>query len=223
MNRPTLTMVALTFYLFAGSGCMLFSKEVNAPVDGAAVTPAFNEETAELWPEGDGGGVGVTVDATPDPIPDSAESSNVNQIVETPNDRAAGETNPPGCGASALDILVTVETIRNSDGLVTAVLYDDNPDNFLKTGKRVGRERVAAAQGQMTLCLTAPGPGLYAIAVFHDEDGDKRLSQGFLGIPKEGFGFSNNPRLRMGPPKQRDTLFRVGNGPTQLQISLIYL
>jgi uncharacterized protein (DUF2141 family) len=45
-----------------------------------------------------------------------------------------------------------------------------------------------------------------AIAVLHDEDGDKRMATGVFGIPKEGFGVSNNPRIRFGPPSFKDAL-----------------
>ncbi|ULQ50696.1 DUF2141 domain-containing protein [Flavihumibacter fluvii] len=35
-------------------------------------------------------------------------------------------------------------------------------------------------------------PGVYAIAVFFDENGNGTLDKNFLGIPKEDYGFSNN-------------------------------
>lgn len=43
-------------------------------------------------------------------------------------------------------------------------------------------------------------PGNYAIAVIHDEDKDGDLSKSLIGIPKEGFGFSNNEIGMFGPP-----------------------
>jgi len=117
------------------------------------------------------------------------------------------------CGPSSLQVRIAVENVRNSDGLVTAVLYGDNPRNFLKKGRRVGRVRVAAKQGPMRLCLAAPAPGKYAVALFHDENANKRLDQGFLGIPTEGYGFSNNPGIWFGPPDLADALFSVGDRP----------
>ena len=44
-------------------------------------------------------------------------------------------------------------------------------------------------------------PGTYAIAIYHDENEDVVLNRNIFGIPKEGFGFSRNPKIRFGPPK----------------------
>jgi len=40
--------------------------------------------------------------------------------------------------------------------------------------------------------------GVYAIAVFHDENKNGKLDKNFFGVPTEGYGFSNNikPALR---------------------------
>jgi uncharacterized protein (DUF2141 family) len=43
-------------------------------------------------------------------------------------------------------------------------------------------------------------PGEYAVAVFHDENGNNDLDRNFLGIPSEGTGASNDARGFMGPP-----------------------
>jgi len=45
----------------------------------------------------------------------------------------------------------------------------------------------------------------YAIAVFHDENLNGQLDTGAFGIPREGFGFSNNPPVRFGPPSFMDS------------------
>lgn len=39
------------------------------------------------------------------------------------------------------------------------------------------------------------GPGAYAVAAFHDENDNGRLDT-FLGLPREGFGYSQNPPIR---------------------------
>ena len=53
------------------------------------------------------------------------------------------------------------------------------------------------------------GPGTYAISAMHDENGNGRLDT-FLGIPREGFGFSRNPRIGFGPPRFDQVRFQVG-------------
>jgi uncharacterized protein (DUF2141 family) len=53
--------------------------------------------------------------------------------------------------------------------------------------------------------------GNYAIALIHDENGNNKLDT-FMGIPREGFGFSRNPVIRFGPPSFNAAQFTVGGG-----------
>lgn len=139
---------------------------------------------------------------------------------------AAGRAETPedGCDATAAGkIQVTVEKVRNSKGLITAVLYDDNPKTFLKNGARLDRIRVDAREGETLLCLQAPAAGRYSVALYHDENGNKKFDQDFIGVPTEGYGFSNNPGFRFGKPDIEETLFTLDGEPVTLRISLLYL
>ena len=40
----------------------------------------------------------------------------------------------------------------------------------------------------------------YAVSVVYDEDGNGKLNTGFLGIPSDPVGFSNNAKGTFGPP-----------------------
>lgn len=51
-----------------------------------------------------------------------------------------------------------------------------------------------------TVAIPLGTPGHYAFSVLHDEDFNDRLTTNILGIPREGFGFSNNPKILTGPP-----------------------
>jgi len=129
-----------------------------------------------------------------------------------------------GCvGDGPTTIKVTVEKVRNSKGLITAVLYDDNPKTFLKSGARLDRIRVEASEGQTELCLNAPAAGRYAVALYHDENGNREFDTDFLGIPTEGYGFSQNPGFRFGKPDVEETVFAIATDPVALNISMLYL
>ncbi|GAA6620321.1 hypothetical protein NUACC26_061370 [Scytonema sp. NUACC26] len=65
-------------------------------------------------------------------------------------------------------------------------------------------------------------PGSYAVAVLHDTNSDKKANRNGLGIPLEGFGFSENPVIRTGPPKFNDAVLVAGS-TTNIQIQLNYL
>lgn len=57
-------------------------------------------------------------------------------------------------------------------------------------------------------------PGQYAAAVFHDANGDGKLNTGLFGIPKEDFGFTANPKVRLGAPSFRDSALTLEGGQT---------
>ena len=56
--------------------------------------------------------------------------------------------------------------------------------------------------------------GVYAVSVFHDENGNGKLDTGFMGIPSEGFGASNDAPEKFGPPKYADARFAVTGDQT---------
>ena len=127
------------------------------------------------------------------------------------------------CAATGPGIQVVAQQLRSSDGLLTVELYDDNPEGFIKKSGRIKRVRVGATEGQTEMCLTAPGPGRYAVGVYHDENANKKFDKNFLGIPTEGFGVSNNPGFDFGPPSHEDSAFELDGQPLRLEIKVVYL
>ena len=66
-------------------------------------------------------------------------------------------------------------------------------------------------------------PGTYAVAIYHDENGNKKFDKNFFGLPTEGFGFSNNPGILFGPPDHDEAAFEVGDTPVTVHIDVTYL
>lgn len=64
--------------------------------------------------------------------------------------------------------------------------------------------------------------GEYAISVFLDENQNKKLDTNVIGIPKERFGFSNNPKILTGPPGYTKCKFTV-TADKEIRIKLITL
>jgi len=109
---------------------------------------------------------------------------------------------PPGCTgpSSAIWIDVAVEGVRSSSGQVAITLYADNPRKFLVRHGSLYVGRVPARAGTTTGCIHVPEPGVYAIAIYHDEDGNQAFNRTGLGLPAEGYGFANNPSTLAGLP-----------------------
>jgi uncharacterized protein (DUF2141 family) len=103
-----------------------------------------------------------------------------------------------------------VENLRSAKGVVRICLTRD-PAHFPDCEKDPGRRILSApAAAASHLRFSALAPGSYAVALFHDENGNGRLDT-FAGIPREGVGFSRNPRLLFGPPSFAATRFPVAD------------
>ena len=65
-------------------------------------------------------------------------------------------------------------------------------------------------------------PGRYGVVVIHDENSNMKLDRNFFGVPKEGFGFSNNPRVVVSAPSFQAASVAGRCPSTQVDIRLIY-
>jgi uncharacterized protein (DUF2141 family) len=107
-------------------------------------------------------------------------------------------------------IQLVFDGVRSDKGTMTVAVYGSRPSEFLQRGKKVAKGRVPAHAGLVRACLFLPKPGVYALAAYHDEDGDGHLNRNFIGLPAEGFAFSNNPSSLIGLPAFRSVAFSVG-------------
>lgn len=116
------------------------------------------------------------------------------------------------CGTAAYSILVTIRDVRESVGTITADLHGDDPEKFLGKGQYLDRVRVPAIKGETLMCIAVPSAGVYAIALYQDEDTNKKFDKNWIGLPAEPFGLSNDPKIRLATPKHKEVAFTV-EGP----------
>ena len=126
------------------------------------------------------------------------------------------------CGQLPGEIVVRISNLRNGAGNVVAELYPNDPANFLKGRVRIERAFQPAAQGTVDVCLTAPEPGIYAVAVYHDENANVKFDKNWIGLPIEGYGISNNPTIFLGPPAFDEAKFEALEGPTIVPVEVRY-
>lgn len=146
----------------------------------------------------------------------------VSLLVQAVVVSAAAPAATQTCDRSASSTLVQIGGVRSDKGVLVVVLYGDNPDEFLKKGGRVARERVPARIGSVAVCLEAPRPGTYAIAVYHDENDNGKFDRSWSGLPSEGFGVSNNPKPLLRAPTLGESAILVGSGHKGVNIDLRY-
>jgi uncharacterized protein (DUF2141 family) len=125
------------------------------------------------------------------------------------------------CGEATRDRLyVNVSGIKSSSGQVAVTLYANDSKKFLAHHGSLGVARVRAQAGTTRVCVTLPGPGQYAAAVYHDLDGDGKIDRSIIGLPSEPFALSNNPPPKMAWPRIGPSLFATHAGENTITVRL---
>lgn len=97
-------------------------------------------------------------------------------------------------------------------------------EGFPKCGGAKAQESSAPADAkEIHLAFTGVAPGRYAIALLHDENGNGRMDKSLLMMPREGYGFSRDAPVRMGPPKFDAAAFDVNAGTVRQTIRMRYM
>lgn len=122
------------------------------------------------------------------------------------------------CNFDIPQVRVTVNGVGNG-GMLSVELYHD-PENFLNKKGRTKRVRIPATERQHVVCFNLDKQGTYAIATYHDVDGNRKLNKKWNMMPEEPFGLSNNPKLRLGFPKFNDAAFTTGELGADITINL---
>ena len=125
----------------------------------------------------------------------------------------------PGSQAQKRSVQITITNITTKSG--TIVLSAHDSEESFKKRKPVQTVRVPAKVPSATIELSLES-GECAFCVFHDTNGDGDLNAGFMGIPKEPFGFSNYDGK--GPPgnfKKHKVAIPAGTEALALEIPLV--
>jgi uncharacterized protein (DUF2141 family) len=122
--------------------------------------------------------------------------------------------------ASAGDLTVTVDNVRSDRGAILAALYDSEA-SYMKQPLARATFKVKAAAGEVQYVFHDLPAGKYALTAFHDENANGQLDKNLLGIPKEGYGFSNsNGSVR--PPAFSQAAFEFDGTTQSINITLRY-
>lgn len=144
--------------------------------------------------------------------------------ASTPIAASAPVPAPAGCTgpASGTWLNVVVDGVRNGNGVIAITLYADDSSKFLVKRGSLYVGRVEANPGTTRGCIFVPRPGVYALALYHDENRDGRFDRTGLGLPAEGYGFSNNPATLAGLPQFRSVRLNVPKSGLTSRIQMKY-
>ena len=115
-----------------------------------------------------------------------------------------------------------ISETKNKSGRIFIAVFNDPgefPDKKAILNKIVP---ITSYESTYEVKIDLP-PGDYALSIFLDENGNNILDKNFLGIPKERFGFSNNPRIGTGAPSFQECEVRIEKENHEFEIKLLKL
>lgn len=120
------------------------------------------------------------------------------------------------------NLVVEVSGIRNQKGLLCLKLFSGSKGFPNGDAQAAQRQCVKIAQTTLTVTFNNLPSGSYAVAVYHDANGDRKLNRNGAGMPTEGYGFSNNPTVRSGPPSFGQAVILVAGSNMKVNVRMQY-
>ena len=96
--------------------------------------------------------------------------------------------------ASAADLRVKVTGIQAPKGTISMLVVDSDAA-WNGKGKPVTGRHAKVSGDTLEVDFADLKPGKYAIRLMHDENDNGKIDTNLVGMPTEGYGFSNNPRV----------------------------
>lgn len=119
-------------------------------------------------------------------------------------------------------VVVQVSNFENNKGTCLVCLYD-NAKAFSGKGEPIATLTVGISNKTAAAVFENVPEGTYAVSVIHDANNNRKFDTNFLGIPKEGYGASQNKLPFAAAPKFDDNKFTAGSTGTTVNIKLRYL
>ncbi len=113
-----------------------------------------------------------------------------------------------------------ITDIQESRGRMQIGIYND-PDDFPIEGKEYKIIYLEVYGNELDHTIKELPQGDYAVAFYHDLNMDSICNLNFLGIPKEGYGFSRNYRPKLRAPVFEETVIKVTDS-TYVEMTPIY-
>lgn len=121
--------------------------------------------------------------------------------------------------SSTQDLKIKISEMKTQKGQILYILFKDGAGFPDSPSRSIRQGRVSVAEARAGFVLSGLEAGEYALSVIHDENSNNKLDTNFLGIPQEGFGFSNNPTISFGAPNFGECQFSL-DGHKQVEIRL---
>lgn len=121
---------------------------------------------------------------------------------------------------SSAKLTLTVNKVKNDKGVVRVLLFD-KAEGFPDVVENAVKNASVKITGDKAVITFDDLPaGTYALSVFHDSENTGKLRTNAFGIPRDGYGFSNNASGTFGPPSFEKAAFKVNAGDNKVSIDL---
>lgn len=125
----------------------------------------------------------------------------------------------------AAPVQLQLTNLRNGNGAIAiSVFAEENASSFPEESSKAAKTFYIELKGnkEISIDLGDLPSGVYAASLLHDENGNKKLDSA-MGVPKEGFGFTNNPTVYFGPPSFSKCRFEIKSESMTIHIKMKYL
>jgi uncharacterized protein (DUF2141 family) len=128
----------------------------------------------------------------------------------------------PGYQEEGIELIIS--NIRNRTGIIRIGMYNSDkgyPDN---PAVSFSLAKDTLVSGKLRLFIPIKQPGIFGISILDDENENGKMDYRFVIIPREGYGFSNNPKVtsRKAPPFN-ETRFNYQGGRIQISVEMNYI
>lgn len=106
----------------------------------------------------------------------------------------------PNFSMAQIQLKVEIENLKNDAGNILLALLDSEGKQIIGKIGQIQNKKSIIRFENLEL-------GAYAIKYIHDENANGKLDKTFMGIPKEGYGISNNAYGFFGPEEFEKQLF----------------
>jgi len=116
--------------------------------------------------------------------------------------------------------IIQVDGLRNSDGVVTLALYEK--DGHLSEDRVKASFKSPITNNKAVIKTKGLPYGEYSLVVIHDENNNGKMDFNIIKMPKEGVGFSNNPKIGLSKPSFEEMKVELERSEKKIRIEMKY-
>lgn len=113
-----------------------------------------------------------------------------------------------------------IKNIEKAKGYIWVGIYDSEKSFLDKEQATAVEGKPIERVGDLQIDIKDLPYGTYAVAIFHDINGNGELDQGMFGVPKEPYAFSQPLKSKWRAPTFEDVRFVFNSNQSSLSMTL---